>query len=377
MKHRIIVIGGDHHNTLGVVRSLGESLGKGYIILLSVFDGISFVTKSKYLNPKDIYNIKEESCIVEKIIDISKNENFKPVIICCGDTFIDVIDRNYDILKEYCILPNAGKAGRISKFLDKEAQCIVAQDCGMDVPSHCIIDNSYSDFSKISFPCILKPINSILGEKSDINIFYDLNTLIQFLKTKSNYKYRVEKYIKKLTEFQLIGCSLDNNIIIPGYTTIIRQPKNTNTGYLKYSPIDNNVVSFDLLDKVYKFINNIGYKGLFSVEFIKDDSGKDFFLEINMRNDGNAYCVKAAGVNLPYIWAKYADIKNPIINENTKIRNSVYLMPELNDIKNINKVGIIKWTKEFIKADAHTIFDLKDFKPFVFAIYYKIKYRFF
>ena len=41
-------------------------------------------------------------------------------------------------------------------------------------------------------------------------------------------------------EFQLIGCSLDGGetIIIPGYTRILRQPRNTNTGYLEYSPIE-------------------------------------------------------------------------------------------------------------------------------------------
>ena len=41
-------------------------------------------------------------------------------------------------------------------------------------------------------------------------------------------------------ELQLIGCSLNagEKIIIPGFTKLIRQPKNTNTGYLLYSPID-------------------------------------------------------------------------------------------------------------------------------------------
>ena len=39
--------------------------------------------------------------------------------------------------------------------------------------------------------------------------------------------------------------------------------------------------------------------------FVRDNEGNDYFLEINMRNDGNAYCVTSAGVNLPYIWCYY------------------------------------------------------------------------
>ena len=72
-----------------------------------------------------------------------------------------------------------------------------------------------------------------------------------------------------------------------------------------------------LIEKVEKFIREIGYKGLFSVEFIRDAVGNDYFLEINMRNDGNAYCVQCAGVNLPNIWYKYA------ANPQAEIKESV------------------------------------------------------
>ncbi len=48
---------------------------------------------------------------------------------------------------------------------------------------------------------------------------------------------QIQEYIEKKMEFQLIGCSLEKGekIIIPGFTQIIRQPDNTNTGYLRYS----------------------------------------------------------------------------------------------------------------------------------------------
>lgn len=43
------------------------------------------------------------------------------------------------------------------------------------------------------------------------------------------------------------------------------------------------------MNTVRYFIRDLGYSGLFSLEFIRDKSGKDYFMELNMRNDGNAY----------------------------------------------------------------------------------------
>ena len=45
---------------------------------------------------------------------------------------------------------------------------------------------------------------------------------------------------------------------------------NTNTGYLKYAPISE--LSFDI-EGAKKYLNKLGYSGLFSLEFIRDNSG--------------------------------------------------------------------------------------------------------
>lgn len=48
MDNQVIVIGTDHHNTLGIIRSLGEE-GKLPIVMLPNLK-LAFITKSKY-NP--------------------------------------------------------------------------------------------------------------------------------------------------------------------------------------------------------------------------------------------------------------------------------------------------------------------------------------
>lgn len=111
----------------------------------------------------------------------------------------------------------------------------------------------------------------------------------------------IQEYIEKEIEFQLIGCSLNSGetIIVPGVSIILRQPSNTNTGFLKYVSLKE--FQYSGIENCKQFIKTIGYSGLFSMEFLRGKDGKDYFMEINMRNDGNAICVTAAGVNLPYM----------------------------------------------------------------------------
>ena len=56
----IVVIGGSHHNTLGVVRSLGEVGLTDKIRLIIVGDSNDFVSRSKYVR-------KENVCIIFKL----------------------------------------------------------------------------------------------------------------------------------------------------------------------------------------------------------------------------------------------------------------------------------------------------------------------
>lgn len=45
------------------------------------------------------------------------------------------------------------------------------------------------------------------------------------------------------------------------------------------------------LNACKKFIKHIEYQGLFSMEYLRDKQGNDYFMEINLRNEGNGICV--------------------------------------------------------------------------------------
>ena len=372
----VFIIGGNHHNTLGVIRALGEQGLKNKKYLFIESQGDDFVSKSRYIKRDNVYLFNDEKILAQSVVNIAKKSNSRPIVICCGDHYINELDKSYNVLKNYCILPNAdSKQGRISLYLNKERQRELAKKIGLNLPKSLYMMLDKGKLCDVSLPCIIKPVNSIEGGKSDIAICRTKENLESYIiEHPTKHEVIVEDFIEKSMEFQLIGCALSNEIIIPGYTSIIRQPENTNTGYLRYSPLQDKIIRANLLEKVKSFIREVGYKGLFSVEFIRDQEGDDYFLEINMRNDGNGYCVTCAGVNLPYIWYKYADSTSDII-ERISIRKPIYWMPEA-DIKNAKTIGYIKWIQEWISAAGHGIFNIRDPYPIIYAIASRIKNKF-
>lgn len=368
----VIIIGSLHHNTLGVVRSLGEAgIADKSIIVLLVADHANpknLISSSKYISYENVFYVGTYSEIPTWLA--THASDCKKVIICCSDGASEVVINAGKKLSNKYIFPNTKLP--ITELANKSVQDIIAAECGLNTP----ISMEYDVDEKIDwklFPCIIKPYKSTTGAgKADVRVIYSFEELKVSIPTIEAEKIQIQQYIDKEMEFQLIGCSLNagENIIIPGFTKLIRQPKNTNTGYLLYSPIEQ--LDYDK-DAVEKFIRTIGYSGLFSVEFIRGKDGKDYFLEINMRNDGNAYCVESAGVNLPYIWVYYQTYgKMPDVP--TTFTEPVHFIPDLNDVKlAFKQIGPFKWLKQFKEAQSHSIYNKQDMGPFKFEIKRQVK----
>ena len=369
MNRRVIVLGGVHHNTLGVVRALGQ---KGlqeflFVILIGKSEN-NLISVSKYINKGHCFTTEKFEDLIPLLMEL-KQENEKSVVITTADPIAYILDKQYDNLSRYFILPNINQQeGKIAEAENKDFQSELAQKCGINVPISLSFEKE-SVFSTIEnwdyYPCILKPIDSINGGKNDIHICNNATEIMNNATSSICPKLQLQEYIDKDFEFQLIGLSLNsgNTIIIPGFTKIIRQPNNTNTGYLKYCPIEK--LDCDI-NKVKNYIKEHGYSGLFSIEFIKGKDGKDFFLEINMRNDGNAFVVTTAGVNLPYLWYYFCCNGTLPAKEPISFKKTVYFMPEFSDFTNVikGKTNIFTWIKQAYNADCCAVFHAKDRRPF-------------
>lgn len=353
-----IIIGGNHHNTLGVIRSLGQKGLKSFVVILSN-GSTSFVLKSKYVQQGFIV----ESCdkIIDLLLNKFKTKNYKHILIACNDTVSSLIDQNRNLLEPYFIVPGCKQEGLVTFFMDKNRMCQRAVEFGLNVPqTHVLSKYSIYNGLDIPYPCIIKPLESRGTSKSDICLCYNQQELSNKLSAKD---VLVQQYIDKQFEFQFIGCSLNGgeNIIIPGLSIILRQPSTTNTGFLHYRALDSTFST--TLERTKMFIQSIGYSGLFSVEFLRDKDGKDFFMEINFRNDGNSIAVTNAGVNLPYLWYLNA-IGHDFQDEPTKVREE-YVMPEFAELSLLSQGVISLWDfiKDMYKATSFMDYASYDIKP--------------
>lgn len=358
-----IIIGGNHHNTLGVIRALGQK-GIYSIVILVTTEQNPYVSYSKYIKQCVILNNKQE--ITPWLIEHSRHLQCKAVIFSCADFVTSELDKFYNELSNHYHLPTANGKDVCNHYMNKDIMATLANMVGIFTPPSWIIEEyTNHNLNEVDFPCIVKPLASIYGTKAEIKIFQEKSSLEKYLLENKGHRFIIQKYIEKDFEYQLIGCSLNHGreIIIPGYSKCIRPCPGTNTGFLEYKPMN----SFNCdLNACKEFIKHIGYQGLFSMEYLRDKQGNDYFMEINMRNDGNGICVTGAGMNLPYIWYQYCiggDYKTEISN---KI-NDIYVMPEFDDFILVlkRKVLLRTWWNDYKRTTTFMEYSNDDPKPYI------------
>lgn len=363
INNNVIVIGGTHHNSLGVIRSLGE---RGYnveFINYNIGGRFDYVAKSKYISKyKPLTSIEQVFPYLQQ-----RPVEYKEVIISCADAVTEHLNMHLEILSEKYIIPGVPKQGKMLELMDKTRMIKMVSMRGINAP---VIWNLPTDMYRVTYPCITKCFVSSHGGKSDIVIFYSKEELNDFLQ--NNQGLFAQAYINKKEEVQLIGCSLrgGEEVIIPGISKIIRSQPNTNTGFLEYMSID--PFYKEIVEQAKLYIRDCQYSGLFSFEIMRGKDDKIWFLEINFRNDGNAWCVTKSGINLPVIWVKACygeDYKNEICSP-----KHLLMMPELQDFKLVlqRKVSFSLWFKDWKRTDYFMEYDRNDKVPFFFAVLNKL-----
>lgn len=359
---KVIILGGNHHNTLGVIRSLGRAGIAPFVILLAASED-SFVLKSRYIQKSWI--VKDCKDAIKLLMESFSTERIPSILIACHDEFASILDINRDKLLPFFIIPGLQKKGEITRLMNKITMSDLAAHIGMNVPKSVILNKTnYENNQSISYPCITKPIDSISGSKNEIVVCNNHKELKAFFdNSESNKNYIIQSYILKSFEFQLIGCSLDcgKEIIIPGVSIIIRQSKTSNTGFLHYTQLDDSF--YKTVEKTKDFIKSIGFSGLFSVEFLRDKNKIDYFMEMNFRNDGNTIAVANAGVNLPYIW--YLHCIGSVYQHEIKNIHDEYVMPEFAELSLYQQGAISRkdWKQDMKKATSYMDYAADDPAP--------------
>lgn len=288
--NKVVVIGLDHSNTLGVVRSLGENGVKPYLFIIS--DTKFVATKhSKYCLKKWVCKDEEEAIFT--MIQEFENVDEKIVVIPTSDKAASILDSNLNRLSKKFILQNINnEENRINMYMDKFQQYKLAIDNNVLVAQSIVIEYPFENNFEfnLKFPVIIKPLVSADGQKIDISIastYEELKERLMLFKTNNYKNVIVQEYIDFEYECDMSGFIYDKKVSVSGYikkNRIWPQKK----GSLTFGTVQKKNRYKKEINKITDILRKINFSGLFDVEFfVKGD--RIYLNEINFRNSGLTY----------------------------------------------------------------------------------------
>lgn len=363
--HLVIVFAIDHYNPLGVIRSLGENGIRP--IYIAIRHRVELGVKSKYVSKvHQVENVEEGyQVLMENYGEIYKAGE-KPFVLFSDDKSVGYFDLRYEEVKERFITYNAnGIQGRIMEFMDKKNILDLAKKHGLNVLEPVVVNRGEVP-AGLEYPIITKDINPNSGGwKSDVFVCQNEEELKTAYTKISSPVVLLQKYVEKKTEFTFEGCSVNRGQ--SALLAIKSTYKYAIPAY--YSPF---MTCESLHDEKLKaalegMLAEIGYEGIFEIEFLVDQNDNAYFLEINFRNATWSYAATRAGMPLPYIWIK-GMLNGKIDKDDYKeVPGGFTAMVEPIDYAKRIELGLStpeEWLADFKKADCGFYYSEDDLEPF-------------
>ena len=312
----IIVISRNYSTGLGIIRSLGSA---GYTV-----DLIASVRKKGSSVIASCSRYVRRSCEVMAeftqgdpgtgILDVLReyeDSTFnKKVIFPADDYTASVVDANRDMLKKHFIIPDiTGTVGwSVSDVMDKSFQSRMAAEAGLAVPMEWMVSlrDDICIPEDIIYPCFIKPLQSITGQKKEMCVCRDAEQLMARLEEMKDFyddrSVLIQEYLDIDREYDLSGVCLDQDVIIPAVIEKIRISGHERGVTMVGRMVPVSVLG-DAFGKIVSMLRSLGYRGMFDMEF-NLCGDRLLFNEINLRSGGPSFAYYLNGVNLPAILVK-------------------------------------------------------------------------
>lgn len=365
----VVVVGGDHHNTLAVLRCLGKQGCRQVALIHTDYKEPArlHISHSKYA--KEIYCVEEsEESIFQWLLANIKDQ--KQILFPCSDLAAYAMDRHYDELEPHYILPGFQQnPGRVLELMDKWTQSEFAAKHEIPLAKtwKLLRAEGYRIPGDMVYPCIVKPKISAFGSKTHITICDSVQQLQEALETMSAYGYDelvVQQFLHKQYEVCAYGCLVDEKAFCAGGTIRkVREYPPRGGGSLTFAQfIDIQAVN-ELRDKVLDILYADGYRGQYDVELFVCEEGV-YLNEINFRHSGNGYALVKNGVPAPYIWCASAVGAKIKENIKTKVKTGKCHMDELSDLRHLaeKRMSLLSWLRDFMRTSAFSKWDIADIK---------------
>lgn len=371
--HKHIVFCVEHYNPLGLVRSLGENgISPDIIVIKSsrkLTSASRYVHACHYVDSiKSGYNL---------LLDLYGHEQNKPFVYTADDQITNYLDSKYDEIKDRFYFYNAGKMGRVAEFQNKDNILKLAEKHGLQYLKTYVVD--VGDIPDgIEYPIITKAIISTLDNwKGDMHICRSEEELRTAYRTIRSPRVLLQKYIEKKNELCLEGVSVNkgNNVLISIASQYNYLLEDSYSPYMTVRNLHNDKVE----ESLKAMIKDMGFEGVFEVEFLVDQDDQLYFLEINFRNSTWSYASTVAEMPLPVIWSK--GMLNPEVVESAyrEIKEPFTAMVEFDDyVKRVKrrKVSMMTWMTDFRKSKCKYYYGRHDSKPFFMMLYSIIAAKF-
>lgn len=361
---KYISFGADGINPLGVVRSLGQ---EGiHTIIIREKESVHLASVDTSVYASDIYYADSNEEALSILMEHYGNEKLKPVLFFTYEGNSDFCNNIYDQLKDKFIFYNAGENGALTRLNSKEVQCKLAFESGMRVPKYEIVKKGELP-KTLLYPVITKTLTSTeSGWKRDMVICKNEDELTDAYNKILADRIMIEEYIDAPNEFDIKGFSINGGEqIYFTYQKTWHFKDQKKRWLMFFEPCIND----EIKAKLSKMIRKANYSGIFDAEFMQEQNGDLVFLEINWRTGMFNYNHTAAGVNVPYLWAK-STIDGKIDYSSIKpIMASYTAMDEMSfaDVLRHPK-DLCSWIKALRKADMLFYYHRNDKRPFYVSL---------
>ncbi len=366
--NKVIILGGNHHNGLGLLRIFGLNGIKPFSFVVGPTRK-SFLSKSKYCQSCDCFTNYIDA--LDAIIGKFGFEDDKAVLIPYSDGAAQIIDERFSDIQNKFLVQNINyKSKEITLLMNKMNQYNMCINNNILMAKTFIYEFDKCYDENINFPVIIKPVTSFDGDKKDITTAYNQDEFIDkinILKIKKYKKILIQELLNVDFEVDAFGCIYKNKdyTLIPT-RTIRSWPKMGGTNSFSQITLDKEIVKF--CELIVNTISNIGFYGFYDFEILSVD-GKLYLNEINWRNSGDVYMGINQGIYYPYYWyldaigERKESIKYPFYE--------TYAMTELSDFRNVlaKNVKIKQWLKDYKMTTDFAIKFKGDNKPYFNKIF--------
>lgn len=367
LRHEFICFAMDHYNPLGVVRSLGESGIRTTVIAQKSRTDVSSYSRytKEYIR---VESVEEGYDILMDRFAGCDDPSGKPFLLTCDDKTIEFLDRRMDEWGDSFIGFNAGETGRISKYMNKFEILELAKKHGLKTLNTMRVKKGVIP-EGITYPVITKSISPVVGGwKSDVHICRTEEELKAAYDKILAPEVIIQQFIDKKNEYCIDGfCAARGtimfnaiestyNYLIPGY-------------YSPYMTVKN-FGQPQIGESLAALMREVGFEGIYSIEFLIDQDDTYYFSEINFRNSTWSYAATRNGMNLPVLWAQAMLTGRVEPGAEKTVSEGFTAMVEPIDYGKRVTTGTIEpgeWLADFKRAGCPFYYSEDDIEPFLYV----------